>query len=133
MDLADCIREEAEELIADGIGVVGPQVSDLAGRRAPVASGATRDSVDWEPLSRFEFRVFVDTVQGAIQDAGSGPHPIKATKPHGILSDGGGFFVGGSATNPAVVMHPGSTKHVGWFSDIDWGSEIASRLQAFLG
>ena len=132
MDLAACILAEVEDEVEAAVAVIGPQLSDIARQRSPVKTGATRDSVDWEPLSRFEFAVTVDTVAGAIQDAGSGPHPIRATKSHGILSDGAGFFVGGSASNPATVIHPGSTKHVGWFSDIDWEGEVSARLQALL-
>lgn len=133
VDLADCILEQVELQVADAVATIGPQLADLARKRAPVDTGATRDSVDWEPRSRFELAVTVDTIQGAIQDAGSGPHPIRATRSHGILTDGAGFWVGGSATNPATVIHPGSTKHKGWFSDIDWDGEVARLLATLLG
>lgn len=133
MDFDACLRELVGDAVAAAVPTVAAGLADLARERAPVDSGDTRKSIDWEPLDRASFRVTVGTVQGAIQDAGSGPHPIVATRSHGILANPAtGFIVGGSGRNPARVIHPGSTKHVGWFSAAPWDEWAVDLLREAL-
>lgn len=131
------LENDARTQLALALPVAARAITELVRDRAPVESGATRDAVDWRPDGFLEFRVFVDAEevpQARFTDSGTQAHQIVAgtNTNHGILSDfatGGSFFVGGTAENPAVVNHPGSTKHKGWFTDAPWDTWIRQEME----
>jgi hypothetical protein len=80
---------------------------------APVDTGELRDSgyirQKTETGPRLSAVISFEAEQGVFTDEGTKPHKISV-RTKKVLSDGKNFF--GTSVN-----HPGSTKHIGWFTD----------------
>ncbi len=101
---------------ANGLRVVAADVAPKDTTALAESMDVTTESTDSSVV--FSVRANDDETDeyGFYQDVGTGPHEITV-KDAAVLSDGVTFF--GTSVN-----HPGSTKNVGWFSDVDWAAEL---------
>ena len=100
------------------------EMAIFAKAETPVDTGATRDAVRVEPGSSspplLSAELIVDTPQARYTDEGTAEHVIEGNP---LLV----FEWHGRTVFFRSVNHPGSTKHVGWFSERvlgRWGDTI---------
>lgn len=129
MALVDTSRLR-DELTRRGEAAFSAAVDEMAlftRAESPVDTGETRQSVTTEITSGPPFCSAVleaPTPQARYTDEGTGPHVIEGNP---LLV----FEWQGRTVFFRSVNHPGSTKHVGWFSegvvnDDRWGSALES-------
>ena len=132
-DLAVAIVDLVRSRLEPELPAIGERIADRVRGRAPVASGELRDSIGSRPASGLAVTVFAEVDHARPLDTGTRPHQIVATRSHGFLSDGGDFFAAPKrGATKAVVDHPGSTKHQGWWTDAPWDDWVREEVDRVL-
>lgn len=127
---SSALRTLLRDTAATGFADACETMAGFTRDEAPVDTGATRDSVTVTPGAgppSLSATLDVPTPQAQWCDEGTGPHPIVGNP---LLA----FEWQGRTVIVHSVNHPGSTKHVGWFSqrtvtDARWADAL-SRIFA---
>jgi hypothetical protein len=102
------VTEAADQMLADMLEDMPYKTGELYD-----SAGVTQVQSDGYSSS---VEIFVDSDVANFVDEGTMPHVISSSsQPHGVLvfdgSNGDTVFVGGSAENPASVLHPGTASN----------------------
>jgi hypothetical protein len=122
---SSALREDLRRRAEDAFQAATEEMVVFARAETPVDTGDTREAAHIEPGASsaplLSATLVVDTPQARYTDEGTGPHVIEGNP---LLV----FEWGGRTVFFRSVNHPGSTKHVGWFSERvvgKWGDAIA--------
>ena len=125
---SDPLRALLIDWLNDGLPRAEQNIIEGIRQRAPVDTGALRESLDIDVTGSgsnvvigIESRFASTSEYGLFQDEGRSGFPIRVRNAR-VLSDGNSIF-------GTEVQHPGYTKHVGWWSDAPWLEWLVKAYQ----